>query len=71
MAVRPPTLQDLARRRAKKPFKFPKFTPARGSVEIEQFGFIAERAGQVLPGPVFLSTESGDIIFGDPVALVD
>jgi hypothetical protein len=71
MAVRPPTLQDLARRRAKKPFKFPKFTPARGSVEIAPDGFILERDGIILPGPMILSTENGHIIFGDPVSLID
>ncbi len=75
MAARPPSLQDLYRRRAKKPFKFPKFTPAQGHVqghaEKEQFGFIVERDGQILPGPIILSTESGDIIYGDDVALAN
>jgi hypothetical protein len=71
MAARPPSLQDLYRRRAKKPFKFPKFTPVQGPVVKEQFGFIAERDGQILPGPVILSTENGDIIYGEKIALAD
>ena len=70
MAARPPSLQDLYRRRAKKPFKFPKFTPMQGAVK-EQFGFIVEHDGQILPGPIILSTESGDIIYGDNVALAN
>ena len=65
MAARPPSLQDLARRKAKGPFKFPKFLPVSGPVEIEQFGFMVERDGSVLPGPIILSTEDGDIIFGN------
>lgn len=69
MAAIPPSLQDLARRRAKGPFKFPKFLPVNGSVEIEQFGFMVERDGSVLPGPIILSTENGDIIFGNNVSV--
>ena len=71
MAARPPSLQDLYRRRAKKPFKFPKFTPALGYAEQERFGFILERDGQILPGPIILTTESGDIIYGDKIALAE
>jgi len=71
MAARPPSLQDLYRRRAKKPFKFPKFTPVQGHAEKEQFGFIVEHDGQILPGPIILSTESGDIIYGGDVALAN
>jgi len=69
MAARPPSLQDLARRKAKGPFKFPKFLPVNGPVEIEQFGFMVERDGSVLPGPIILSTEDGDIIFGNKVSV--
>tara|TARA_R110002110_G_scaffold319084_4_gene531874 strand:- start:742 stop:975 length:234 start_codon:yes stop_codon:yes gene_type:complete len=69
MAARPPSLQDLARRKAKGPFKFPKFLPVSGPVE-EQFGFMAERDGIVLPGPMILSTEDGDIIFGNILSVV-
>ncbi len=65
MAARPPSLQDLYRRRAKKPFKFPKFTPVQGQPEIEQFGFVVEKNGHVIPGPIILTTENGDIIYGD------
>lgn len=70
MAARPPSLQDLRRRRAKKPFKFPKFTPAQGPVR-EQFGFMVESEGEILLGPVILSTENGDIIYGSKIALAD
>jgi len=65
MATRPPSLLDLARRKAKGPFKFPKFLPVNGAVSPEQFGFMLERDGNILPGPMILSTEDGDIIFGE------
>lgn len=71
MAARPPTLQDLYRRRARKPFKFPKFTPVQGAAEKVQVGFILERDGNILPGPKIITTESGDIIYGDKIALAE
>lgn len=70
MAARPPSLQDLYRQRAKKPFKFPVISALEYEQQ-EQFGFILEKDGQILPGSIILSTENGDIIYGDKIALAE
>ncbi len=65
MPITPPTLQDLARRKARGPFPFPKFTPVNAfnlPIPFQEVGLLVELNGAPFLPLTVITTEDDNIL---------